>query len=697
MKQLNDDFTVYLDKRRGESMVSHFSYMTNGTRSTMHSRFVEDSPSGKPFSTFYSLGEPLGEGGNSFVYRGIRKQTQQTYAIKHIELENLDKEARVTLTDEICALRLLRGGPHIVRLYDFFEEPGNIYLVFEEMKGGNLLSRIVDKEVYTEREARQVCKIAFTAINYCHRKRVAHRDVKPENFLLVEEGDDTSVKLVDFAFAKKVQKNKPLTTLCGTAQYVAPEILKQSDQGYDHRCDLWSLGVFTYVLLGGYPPFEGVQMNLATEISQGLYEFHDEYWSDISASAKDMISSLLVVQPEKRMTAGLALSCDWMAADDEQLLLRDLSRAQNSIRTNMQPKTKVKMAVQAIIARNKFMSIAGMSNGEVSRSSESESESDYEEETFEDNYVWGDQIGVGTFSTVHEVTNKENKVVYAAKKIARKNLHPSDAVALHDEIAALQQVEECPHIVNLFDVYDEPDKTILVLECMGGGDLIDRIIEKRHYTEFDAKEVCRKLLLGVAYCHEKKIANRNIKPESLLLKAGSDTDVKLSDFGYAKKVTFPNSLRTQCGTEGYVAPEILEHRPAYDVACDMWSLGVVIYICLGGYRPFRGEGDEMMKQIRYGEYKFHKKYWSHVSNEAKSLISSMLTVDPDKRITAEEALNCDWMKAKESKLETIKLSDNQIELKNLRSAKAKVRGAVKTIIAAKKLQSLGGYRAYQDF
>jgi serine/threonine protein kinase len=179
-------------------------------------------------------------------------------------------------------------------------------------------------------------------------------------------------------------------------------------------------------------------------------------------------------------------------------------------------------------------------------------------------------------------------------------------------------------------------------------------------------------------------------------KAGSDTEVKISDFGYAKTVTFPNSLRTQCGTEGYVAPEILEHRPAYDVPCDMWSLGVIIYICLGGYRPFRGEGEEVMKQIRYGEYKFHKRYWSHVSDDAKNLISRLLTVDPEKRITAEAALNSAWMKADRQELGA-ELSDNMTDLKNLRSAKAKIRGVVHTIVAANKLQSLGEYRAYQDF
>ena len=113
--------------------------------------------------------------------------------------------------------------------------------------------------------------------------------------------------------------------------------------------------------------------------------------------------------------------------------------------------------------------------------------------------------------------NRRTNEKFAAKRVARKDLHPSDAVALHDEIAALQQACDCEHIVKLFDVYDEPDFTYIVLECMTGGDLIDRIIEKRHYTEFDAKEVSRKLLLGVEYCHKKKIANRNLKPENLLL------------------------------------------------------------------------------------------------------------------------------------------------------------------------------------
>lgn len=698
LKQLNDDFSNYLDKRRQDSIVSHFSYMTTGTKYG-HAKFTEDSPTGRPFKDFYSVGDLLGEGGHSYIHRCVRKATKLPYAVKHIQVSKLDKNAKKTLKDEIAVLKLLRGGPHIVRLFDVFQEKDDAYLIFEEMKGGNLLSRIAEKEVYTEREARQVCKIAFMAIDYCHKKKVAHRDIKPECFLLVEEGDDTTVKIVDFAFAKKVTHENCLKTLCGTPQYVAPEILDSNVKGYDLRCDVWSLGVLTYILLGGYPPFEGILENLSNEIMRGYFEFHSEYWSDISQSAKDMIAAMLVVNPAERISAAQALSCKWMEAEEEQLIAHDLTGAQDSIRKTLQPTGKVKMAVTAIIARNKFMSIAGMLDKDSNVNPFEESMGmidEYQDETFGDSYLWGEQIGIGTFSVVHEVLRKGTQEVFAAKRVSRKDLHPSDAVALHDEIAALQQVTKCDHIVKLYDVYDEPDFTFLVLESMKGGDLIDRIIEKRHYTEYDAKEVSRKLIMGVAYCHEKKIANRNLKPENLLLKAGSDTDVKISDFGYAKTVNFPNSLRTQCGTEGYVAPEILEHRPNYDVPCDMWSLGVIIYIVLGGYRPFRGEGEEVMKQIRYGEYKFHKRYWSHVSDDAKNLITRMLTVDPEKRITAEQALCSRWIQSDEDSLGT-ELSDNMNDLKNLRTAKRKIKGAVNTIIASNKLQSIGEFRAYQDF
>lgn len=138
---------------------------------------------------------------------------------------------------------------HIIRLYGVYEEPSYYYLITEQMKGGELFDRIVSKSFYNEKEARDVCKILFEAIGYCHSKSIAHRDLKPENLLLQSEDNDSAIKIADFGFAKKVLTPNSLTTQCGTPGYVAPEILE--GVAYDTKSDMWSLGVIIYILLGG--------------------------------------------------------------------------------------------------------------------------------------------------------------------------------------------------------------------------------------------------------------------------------------------------------------------------------------------------------------------------------------------------------------------------------------------------------------
>merc|ERR1712071_420659 len=172
--------------------------------------------------------------------------------------------------------------------------------------GGELFDRIVQKAFYNEKEARDVCKILLEALAYCHSKKVAHRDLKPENLLLVSVDDDHELKLADFGFAKKCPKEKCLHTQCGTPGYVAPEIL--SGVAYDTQADIWSLGVIVYILLGGYPPFiEQNQRELFRKIRKGQYEFHEEYWGQVSDDAKNLIRQLLTVQPSKRYDANGAI------------------------------------------------------------------------------------------------------------------------------------------------------------------------------------------------------------------------------------------------------------------------------------------------------------------------------------------------------------------------------------------------------
>jgi calcium/calmodulin-dependent protein kinase (CaM kinase) II/calcium/calmodulin-dependent protein kinase I len=435
--------------------------------------------------------------------------------------------------------------------------------------------------------------------------------------------------------------------LCGTAQYVAPEILDFQVEGYDERCDMWSVGVVTYILLGGYAPFEGPPDELAQFIIRGDYEFHDKYWADISESAKDMIHGMLQVDPDVRLTATDALSCEWMGLAAEELASKDLGGARQQMERSA-PKSSdnddAKKALQALIKTNKFLSLGGMT-GDRAQGPDPDKlgVAEAAEDDFEDCYDWGRQIGIGTFSVIHESVCREDGQVYAVKRIPRVDLWEEDAVALQSEISCLKEVSECDCIVRLKEVFDEADFTYIVEELLTGGYLIDKIIEKEFYDEPEGVIVAKRLLTAVEFCHYHRIAIRDLKPENMLLVDGSDTEVKLTDFGHAKKVLQPNSLTTVCGTEGFVAPEIIEHSPQYDVECDIWSLGVVIYIILGGYRPFRGEGDDCLEKIRYGEYAFHRKYWSHVSDEAKLLISRMLTVDVTRRITALEALESDWI------------------------------------------------------
>ena len=352
--------------------------------------------------------------------------------------------------------------------------------------------------------------------------------------------DDTSIKIADFGFAKKVTKKKCLSTLCGTAAYVAPEVLDLKAKGYDERADMWSIGVVTYILLGGYAPFEGPLEELAVKILKGEYEFDDAYWDHISHDAKGLISSLLQVDPEKRITAEEALQSDWMAAEEETLTVNDLSSAQSQIKKSL-PVGKLRGAVNAILASNKLTSLGETFTNPLGgtgkkRSVEGEvlemSMAQIDDEDlmglgkvegstsglpFLELYDLGDALGAGNFSTIYQAKHKQSEIGYAVKVFGRKDLHSSDAVALQDEITALKILKDCQFIVTLHDVFEEPNTSYVVLERMRGGDLIDRIIENAHYTENDAKEVCKNLLQGVDHCHQRKIANRNLKPENLLL------------------------------------------------------------------------------------------------------------------------------------------------------------------------------------
>jgi calcium/calmodulin-dependent protein kinase I len=271
-----------------------------------------NSPKGgkKSFEQTYTLGKVLGEGAFSVVRAAVKKDTGESVAIKCIAKKNLSKEDETALKQEVQILQEL-DHPHILKCYGFFDEPGMFYLPTEIMEGGELFDRIVKKTYYNEKEARDLILILISTIGYCHSKNIVHRDLKPENLLLSGFEDDSHIKLADFGFAIQTDGYVSLKTQCGTPGYVAPEIL--STQRYGKSVDMWSIGVITYILLGGYPPFhDDNQKALFKKIKGAEYEFHDEYWSEVSDEAKDLIRHLLKINPVERYTAEEALNHPWV-------------------------------------------------------------------------------------------------------------------------------------------------------------------------------------------------------------------------------------------------------------------------------------------------------------------------------------------------------------------------------------------------
>uniref|UniRef100_A0A452G173 non-specific serine/threonine protein kinase n=1 Tax=Capra hircus TaxID=9925 RepID=A0A452G173_CAPHI len=331
-----------------------------------------DSLPGK-FEDVYKLtSELLGEGANAKVQVAVSLQNGNEYAVKIIEKHAGHSRSRVFR--EVETLYQCQGNKHILELIEFFEDDTRFYLVFEKLQGGSILAHIQKQKHFNEREASRVVRDVAAALDFLHTKGdakrwagwdsfspsypssaseelaestglsvcvsgIAHRDLKPENILCESPEKVSPVKICDFDLGSGVKLNNSctpittpeLTTPCGSAEYMAPEVVEVfTDEAtfYDKRCDLWSLGVVLYIMLSGYPPFVGhcgadcgwdrgevctvCQNKLFESIQKGKYEFPDKDWAHISSGAKDLISKLLVRDAKQRLSAAQVLQHPWV-------------------------------------------------------------------------------------------------------------------------------------------------------------------------------------------------------------------------------------------------------------------------------------------------------------------------------------------------------------------------------------------------
>lgn len=202
---------------------------------------------------------------------------------------------------------------NVVGLEDFYESRTHYYLVMQLVSGGELFDRIVDKGVYTEKDASSVIKQVLQAVSYLHQNSIVHRDLKPENLLYYNTDENAKIMVSDFGLSKTLEHGV-MSTACGTPGYVAPEVLAQKP--YSKAVDCWSIGVITYILLCGYPPFfEENETRLFSKIMRAEYAFHSPFWDDISDSAKDFIRNMMQKNPAKRFTTEQALGHPWIAGN----------------------------------------------------------------------------------------------------------------------------------------------------------------------------------------------------------------------------------------------------------------------------------------------------------------------------------------------------------------------------------------------
>jgi len=257
------------------------------------------------------LGEKIGQGGFSVVVEATCKEDGVKYAVKIVEKSLIQDEIKL-LRREIEIMKQVEHE-NILKLVEIFEDDEKVFIVMELVDGSELFDRIVNKGYYSEKSTVHVVKQILHAVQYLHEKGIAHRDLKPENLLCSGSGSHEIVKIADFGLSKLFSGDEELTTSCGTPGYVAPEVLMS--ESYDKSVDMWGIGIITYILLAGYPPFYGDNdTQLFEKIMNAEYDFDDECWDDVSDLAKDFIQHLLVKNPEERFTAEQALQHEWITS-----------------------------------------------------------------------------------------------------------------------------------------------------------------------------------------------------------------------------------------------------------------------------------------------------------------------------------------------------------------------------------------------
>nr|XP_055054757.1 calcium/calmodulin-dependent protein kinase (CaM kinase) II beta 1 isoform X37 [Misgurnus anguillicaudatus] len=308
---------------------------------------------------------------------------------------------------------------------------------------------------------------------------------------------------------------------------------------------------------------------------------------------------------------------------------------------------------------------------------------------FTDEYQLYEELGKGAFSVVRRCVKLSTGQEYAAKIINTKKLSARDHQKLERE-ARICRLLKHPNIVRLHDSISEEGFHYLLFDLVTGGELFEDIVAREYYSEADASHCIQQILEAVLHCHQMGVVHRDLKPENLLLASKcKNAAVKLADFGLAIEVQGDQQAWFGfAGTPGYLSPEVLR-KEAYGKPVDIWACGVILYILLVGYPPFWDEDQhKLYQQIKAGAYDFPSPEWDTVTPEAKNLINQMLTINPTKRITAQEALKHPWV-CQRSTVASMMHRQETVECLKKFNARRKLKGAILTTMLVSRNFSVG--------
>ncbi|XP_065119079.1 calcium/calmodulin-dependent protein kinase type II subunit beta isoform X5 [Paramisgurnus dabryanus] len=308
---------------------------------------------------------------------------------------------------------------------------------------------------------------------------------------------------------------------------------------------------------------------------------------------------------------------------------------------------------------------------------------------FTDEYQLYEELGKGAFSVVRRCVKLCTGQEFAAKIINTKKLSARDHQKLERE-ARICRLLKHPNIVRLHDSISEEGFHYLLFDLVTGGELFEDIVAREYYSEADASHCIHQILESVCHIHHHDIVHRDLKPENLLLASKcKNAAVKLADFGLAIEVQGDQQAWFGfAGTPGYLSPEVLR-KEAYGKPVDIWACGVILYILLVGYPPFWDEDQhKLYQQIKAGAYDFPSPEWDTVTPEAKNLINQMLTINPAKRITAQEALKHPWV-CQRSTVASMMHRQETVECLKKFNARRKLKGAILTTMLVSRNFSVG--------